>query len=269
MKKDRRNFLQRSLSIGAAALWPLHAKPANRPTRLPSLRGKKILFTYGGWDGHEPEKFAQYFSSWMKQESAEVVLSSSLDFYADKSLMNTIDLVVQQFTMSSITKEQEAGLLEAIKINGTGIAGWHGGLCDSFRNNTEYQYMTGGQWVAHPGGTVDYEVRITNQQDAITAGIKNFTIKTEQYYMHVDPNVKVLATTQFTGSHDPWIDGCTMPVTWKKMYGKGRVFYTSLAHSLSHVTNSPETLTMMKRGIQWASASKYEPPENWVSPVYR
>ena len=73
--------------------------------------------------------------------------------------MMALSLVVPIWTMGTITKEQEAGLLAAVK-SGVGIAGWHGGMGDSFRNNTEYQWMVGGQWVAHPGNMIDYEVNI-------------------------------------------------------------------------------------------------------------
>ena len=85
--------------------------------------------------------------------------------------------------------------------------------------------------------------------------------------MHVDPNVKVLATTTFSGEHAEWIDGATMPVVWKKTYGKGRVFYTSLGH-VAKDFDVPEALEILKRGIRWAALSKYEPKEEWLSPVY-
>jgi len=93
-------------------------------------------------------------------------------------------------------------------------------------------------------------------------------MKSEQYYMHVDPNVKVLATTRFNGNINSWIDGCVMPVTWKKMHGKGRIFYTSVGHNLAHIIDKPDAMEMLKRGIRWASASKYEPAEKWLSPIY-
>jgi type 1 glutamine amidotransferase len=127
--------------------------------------------------------------------------------------------------------------------------------------------MTGGQWVAHPGGVIDYSVQITDHADPVTRGLSDFNMHSEQYYMHVDPNVKVLATTTFSGEHASWIEGATMPVTWKKMYGKGRIFYTSLGHVASDF-NVPEALEMLHRGIRWASASKYSKPEKWLSPVY-
>jgi uncharacterized protein len=270
-KNNRREFLTKAIALGTAAALPF-AGMANEMMEevkdLPSLKGRKVLFTYGGWPGHEPEKFRDYMVAWLKEEGAEVLVYDKLDPYADKKIMDSIDLVMQIFTISQITKEQEKGLLEAIEKNGTGMAGWHGGMCDAFRNNPDYQFMTGGQWVAHPGGVIDYSVKITNHKDEVTKGLKDFNMHSEQYYMHIDPNVKVLATTKFSGITDSWIDGCTMPVTWKKMHGKGRIFYTSVGHNVDHITKVPDAIEMLKRGIKWASASKYLPAEKWMSPVY-
>jgi type 1 glutamine amidotransferase len=272
-KNNRRSFLSRAIALGSAALLPFagSSKEYNEQDEthdLPSLKGRKVLFTYGGWPGHEPEKFRDYMVPWLKEEGADVLVFDKLDPYADKTIMDSIDLVMQVFTMSQITAGQEKGLLDAIRNNGTGMAGWHGGMGDAFRNNTEYQFMVGGQWVAHPGGVIDYNVRITDHKDEITKGLKDFAMHSEQYYMHIDPNTKVLATTQFNGKIDSWIDGCVMPVTWKKMYGKGRVFYTSVGHSVDHITSVPDAIEMLKRGIKWASGSKYLPAEKWVNPVY-
>lgn len=271
MNNDRRRFLTKAAALATAAAIPFVSRSEGLPATpaIPSLKGRKVLFTYGGWDGHEPQKFLDYMTPWLKEEGAEVQSFPSLEPYTDKALMATIDLVIQVFTMSQITKEQEAGLLEAVKVNGTGMAGWHGGMGDSFRNNVEYQYMVGGQWVAHPGGVVDYDVKIIDQKDEVTKGLKDFHMKSEQYYMHIDPNVKVLATTKFNGAVNSWIDGAVLPVTWKKMYGKGRIFYTSVGHNVNHVTDVPDAIEMIKRGVKWASASKYEAAEKWMSPMYK
>lgn len=269
--KNRRSFLQKlaSISIGSAIGFTAKCSPEtfSLSDPLPSLKNRIVLFVYGGWDGHEPEKFRDYLTPWLKEQGAQVVLSPNLDPYTDEKLMASIDLFIQIFTMSKISEEQEKGLLTAIK-NGAGMAGWHGGMGDAFRENTEYQYMVGGQWVAHPGGVIDYTVNILNTGDAITEGLQDFKITSEQYYMHVDPNVNVLATTRFKADHDHWIDGCTMPVIWKKMYGNGRIFYTSLGHNLQHVLEAKDGIAIIKRGIQWASASKYLPAEKWISPKY-
>lgn len=270
MNSDRREFLAKAAALATAATLPLLTSPTQaHPPVLPSLKGRKILFTYGGWDGHEPKKFVDYLTPWLTEEGAEVQAFPSLEPYTDKALMDSIDLVLQVFTMSKITKEQEKGLLEAVRVNGTGMAGWHGGMGDAFRENVEYQYMVGGQWVAHPGNVIDYDVKITDHKDDVTKGLKDFHMKSEQYYMHIDPNVKVLATTRFNGAVNSWIDGAVLPVAWKKMYGKGRIFYTSVGHNLAHVTEVPDAIELIKRGIKWASASKYEAPEKWLNPAYK
>jgi type 1 glutamine amidotransferase len=150
--------------------------------------------------------------------------------------------------MGQISPEQERGLLEAVR-SGVGLAGFHGGMCDSFRNNTEYQWMTGGNWVAHPGGCIpSYEVKITDPDHEITRGIPDFTLRdTEQYYLHVDPSNHVLATTTFRQYHD-----VVMPAAWTRTWGEGRVFYASFGHTHKDF-EVPEALEMVGRGMLWAS----------------
>jgi type 1 glutamine amidotransferase len=212
---------------------------------------KKVLMVWGGWDGHEPKQCVDIFAPFLRQQGFEVHIYDTLDAYLNTELMRSLSLVVPVWTMGTITNEQESGLLEAIK-SGVGIAGWHGGMGDSFRNNTEYQFMVGGQWVAHPGGVIDYEVNITKPEDPIVAGLRDFKMHSEQYYMHVDPSNEVLATTTFSGQYAPWIEGTVMPVVWKRRWGQGRVFYTSLGH-VAKDFDVPEARTIVQRGMLWAS----------------
>jgi len=216
---------------------------------------KNALIVWGGWEGHTPKECADLFAPWLREQGFEVEVSNSLDSYLNEEQMNALSLVVPIWTMGEITPEQEKGLLNAIRT-GVGIAGWHGGLCDSFRSSTEYQFMTGGQWVAHPGGCIpSYQVHITNREDEITRGIEDFTMAdTEQYYLHVDPSNEVLATTTFSGKYEgiDWINGCVMPVLWKRRYGRGRVFYSSLGHTAKDF-EIPEVLEITQRGMLWAS----------------
>ena len=211
---------------------------------------KKIFITWGGWDGHEPEQTATIMAEVMKSEGCEVELAVSLKAFEDKDKMLAYDLIVPVWTMSEISKEQSEGLLNAVK-EGVGLAGWHGGMGDAFRQNTEYQFMVGGQWVAHPGGIIDYTVNITDHEDPVTAGLHDFKMNSEQYYMHVDPGNKVLATTTFDGKYCAWIKDTVMPVAWKRHYGKGRVFYSSLGH-VAPDFSAPEVKEIMRRGMLWA-----------------
>ncbi len=221
------------------------------PNDQHSLDGKNVVFVYGGWDGHDPSGFRDIVVPWLQSQGASVEVSNNLDIYTNREIMSKVDLVVQCWTMGTITSAQERALLSAVR-NGAGIAGWHGGTADSFRNNTDYQYMIGGQWVAHPDNQIDYVVNITDHKDPVTKGIKDFAYHSEQYYMHVDPNVKVLATTTFVESTNDWINGHTIPVVWKTMYGKGRVFYSSLGHVSKEYTDYEPAFEILKRGILWA-----------------
>jgi type 1 glutamine amidotransferase len=212
---------------------------------------KHALIVWGGWNGHEPKQCADIFAPILQAKGFQVEVSETLDVYLDHDKMQALDLIVPVWTMGTITREQERGLLEAVK-SGVGIAGWHGGMGDSFRNNTEYQFMVGGQWVSHPDGITDYEVNIVDHQDPITRGIPDFKMHSEQYYMHVDPSNKVLATTTFHSPAVPWIEGVVMPVVWKRMWGQGRVFYSSLGHVAADF-DVPEAREIQVRGMLWAS----------------
>lgn len=212
---------------------------------------KSALLVRGGWEGHEPGKCIDIFAPFLEQEGFEVEVSDTLEVYTDEEKMKALSLVVPCWTMGQISPEQEKGLLDALK-GGVGIAGWHGGMCDAFRANTEYQWMTGGQWVAHPGGIIEYEVNIIDHEDEVTRGLDDFKMNSEQYYLHVDPSNKVLVTTTFSGEHIPWVKGCVMPVVWKRMYGEGRVFYSSLGHVAGDF-EVPQVLEIMKRGMLWAA----------------
>ncbi len=214
----------------------------------------KALVVWGGWDGHEPKQCVDIFAPWLRGEGFDVTVSDSLDAYLDASLMSSLSLIVPVWTMGPIKREQEQALLATVE-RGCGIAGWHGGMGDSFRQNTDYQYMVGGQWVAHPGGIVDYRVKITKPSDPVVAGLSDFAMHSEQYYMHVDPSNDVLATTTFGGENHPWIKGTVMPVAWKRTYGKGRVFYTSLGH-VAKDFDVPQARTIVQRGMLWACGAR-------------
>lgn len=234
----------------------------------------RALIVRGGWPGHQPVETSEIAARELRDAGAEVEIAGSIDVLADEDRLRTVDLVVPMWTMGDTTQPLPRGtlapLLAAVR-SGTGIGGWHGGMCDAFRIEVEYQFMTGGQWVSHPGGDrARYRVRIGPTAHEITAGLRDFTITSEQYFMHVDPGVTVLASTRFpTGAASgdgldqdaqdavdrdevPAAETVVMPVTWTKRYGRGRVFYTSLGH-VAGAFEVPEALTMLRRGLLWAA----------------
>jgi type 1 glutamine amidotransferase len=211
---------------------------------------KSALIVYGGWSGHDPEECAAIYRRWLHEDGFSVRMATETSAFADPSI-HELSLIIPIFTMSKIEKEEVENLTKAVE-GGVGLAGHHGGMSDAFREAVDYQFMVGGQWVAHPGNIIDYTVDVADPLDPVMAGIKSFPYTSEQYYMHVDPSNHVLATTTFSGEHAPWIAGVKMPVVWKRMHGKGRVFHSTLGHQAKEFENL-EMATMLRRGVNWAA----------------
>ena len=212
--------------------------------------GKTALIFWGGWDGHTPERSAAIVRDMLAVNGFDIAVHEGTAILASADLA-AFDLIVPMVTMSAIEKPELDALIHAVRA-GTGLAGFHGTMGDSFRNETEYQFMVGGQWVSHPGNIIDYTVEITRPDDPVMQGIGSFPYRSEQYYMHVDPSNEVLATTTFSGAHLAFIEGVVMPAVWKRRYGKGRVFYSSLGHTADEFA-VPEMRAIFERGAIWAA----------------
>jgi uncharacterized protein len=211
---------------------------------------KTALIAWGGWEGHTPERSAALVRDMLAAHDFDVRVEPGAACFADPAIAK-LDLIVPMITMSVIAKPEVDNLCAAVR-GGVGLGGFHGLMCDSFRNETEYQFMTGGQWVSHPGNIIKYRVDIKKSNDPITKGLNSFDYESEQYYMHVDPAVEVLATTTFTGEHCDFVKGVVMPVVWKKRYGQARVFYSALGHTADEFA-VPEMRTLLDRGLLWAA----------------
>ena len=217
----------------------------------------KALITWGGWDGHEPDKVAAIFAAILRDAGADVTVTDSLACFDDPAPLREFDLIVPVWTMSKLSREAAVNVSEAV-ARGTGLAGCHGGMCDAFRENVLWQFMTGANWVAHPGGDgVGYRVQSTDHDHELTAGISDFDVSTEQYYLHVDPANHVLATTRFPTV--PWYHSVNgpvdMPVAWTRRWGEGRVYYNALGHKANVIETGPAH-EMLRRGLMWAMAGK-------------
>ena len=211
---------------------------------------REALIVWGGWSGHEPERCARVVAQMLVEDGFRVHLDNTTAAFAAPALIN-MNLIVPILTMAKIEKSEVENLTKAVR-GGVGLAGFHGGMCDAFRDAVEYQFMCGGQWVAHPGNIIDYRVNIRQRHDPVMQGIEDFDYRSEQYYLHVDPSNQVLATTTFSGAHAEWIDGVVMPVVWKRRHGEGRVFYSSLGHAASEF-EVPQMRTILRRGMVWAA----------------
>ena len=217
---------------------------------------KKALIFQGGWDGHEPKLTSKRFAAMLEKNGIAAEIYDSHECFADLEKLLTYDLIVACWTMGTMEGQYSRNISEAV-ARGVGLAGCHGGMCDAFRMDTEWQFMTGGQWVSHPGGDgVEYTVNIRRGSSPIVEGLEDFTVKSEHYYLHIDPAVEVLATTRFplVNYYHAANKPVDMPVVWTKYWGIGRVFYNSLGHHDDVFEKSPNAAVLMERGLVWPRA---------------
>jgi uncharacterized protein len=217
----------------------------------PPYPPRHALVVRGGWEGHVPVAASDRYAAVLKESGFNVTVSDSLDSYLDAELLAATDLIVQCWTMGTISKPQVEGLSRAVRA-GTGLAGWHGGIVDAFPAERAYSLITGGLFLRHPRGFVTYEVRPVSDH-SVMAGVSAFTITTEQYYMHVDPGNEVHAVTDFVADPEyPDLAGVVMPVTWTRRWGAGRVFVTAIGHMMADL-EVPEVDSMIRQGMAWAA----------------
>lgn len=225
---------------------------------VPSMSNntRTALVVQGGWDGHQPRETSALFVPFLHANGFDVVESGTRDTYLDEALMARVDLILHNWTawMPAENGEWSKRVQKAVQ-SGVGLAGWHGGLCDSFRGDTGWYLLTGGQFIGHPNRNEPFGVTITDRSHPLTLGLGDFTMTgTEQYYMVVDPGSHVLATTTF-GQHLHEVGcqpGAIMPVAWTRTWGEGRVFYQSIGHTTTDF-EIPQVRELTQRGLLWAA----------------
>ncbi len=212
---------------------------------------RRALIVWGGWEGHEPQTCAAIIAEMLRDSGFSVEVTHDFQAFGDPALAR-LSLVVPVITRARIERASLANVVAAVR-SGVGLAGCNGGLAASFREEVEFHFMCGAQWVAHPGGIIPFRVDIAKPEDPIMAGLGGFDYVSEQYYLHVDPAIEVLATTTFSGEHAPWTKGVVMPVVYKKRFGLGRVFYSALGHAAREFDH-PAMRMILQRGLVWAAA---------------
>ncbi|KUL25497.1 ThuA domain-containing protein [Actinoplanes awajinensis] len=209
-----------------------------------------VLVVRGG-PMHEPVACTDLFLPRLRERGFTIEIAETLDVYDDTAVLDRADLILQCWSVGTITAQQEQNLVARVRA-GAGFAGWHGGVVATFHEARHYQYMVGGRFLHHPGGLIDHTVDVTSEHP-IVRGIGSFAVHTEQYYCHTDTTLQVLATTTFTGEHgEPETAGVVMPVVWLRHFGAGRVFVSTLGHSPADLL-VPEVNTITDRGLMWAA----------------
>lgn len=209
---------------------------------------QRALLLYGGWEGHQPERCADYAERSLLEEF-EVTRSKDLGMLQPDAL-SQFDLVVPIWTFGELSQDREEALLQSV-ASGLGLVSWHG-FASAFLESRPHKFLLGGQFVGHPGGNhVTYAVRFL-ANDPLVDGLEDFTISSEQYYLLIDPGVKVVAATSIVGDKMEWLSGVAMPLAWKRPWGMGRVFYCALGHALEDLQH-PSVITMLRRAVRWAA----------------
>ena len=211
---------------------------------------RKAIIVWGGWAGHEPEQGAAIVGDMLAREGFAVETTEDLGIFGSTTLHDAA-ILVPIVTGEALDKAAARNLSSALR-GGLGLAGYHGCLATSFKESAEFRYLCGVTGVAHPGNIIDFRVSITRPGDPIVAGMTDFDYRSEQYYLHYDPSVDVLAETTFTGEHDPASRDVTMPVVFKRHFGQGRVFYTALGHVAAEFAH-PVMKEILRRGLLWAA----------------
>lgn len=211
---------------------------------------RKAIIVWGGWQGHEPEQCASIVSAILEEDGFRTEVTGDLGIFGSPTLAKA-DLLVPVITGEALERSHANALVEAVR-NGLGLAGAHGALATSFKESAAFRYLSGVTWVAHPGNIIDFRVSITRQDDVLMQGIPDFDYRSEQYYLHYDPSVEILATTTFSGEYDPAVRNVTMPVVFKRYFGAGRVFYSALGHVAAEFDH-PYMRLILRRGLAWAA----------------
>lgn len=182
----------------------------------------------------------------------------------DVSLLNSDNLrdydAVFFFTSGElpVTDEQKQALLDFVRA-GKGFGGAHSAT-DTFYTWPEYGEMIGAYFNGHPW-TQEVRINIEDPDDPMVADLTpSFTILHETYQFRAfsRDRVHVLMSLD-TGSVDlsaPGVnpDTTDFPVTWRRCYGQGRVFYTALGH-FDDNWQDPRVRKMLLQAMLWLTSS--------------
>jgi type 1 glutamine amidotransferase len=211
---------------------------------------RKAIVVWGGWKGHEPEECASVVGDMLRRDGFSTEVTGDLGIFSSPDISKA-DLLVPIITGEKLEKAHADALVEAVR-GGLGLGGPHGALATSFKESAPFRYVSGVTWVSHPGNIIDFRVNITRQNDPVVEGIPDFDYRSEQYYLHYDPTVEVLATTTFSGEHDEAARNVVMPVVFKRYFGQGRVFYSALGHVAAEYDHA-HMREILRRGLLWAA----------------
>lgn len=215
---------------------------------------KRALIVRGDWRRRAPARATGLIIAFLQRHGYVVAISKDLDVYTHAALLESTDLVVQCWTPGLPTDDQTAGLRRAVE-GGTGFAGWHGGILESFHAPAAYAQLVGAQFVPHPQDFDEYALVLApgaGEHEIVRGLPPEVRVEAEQYWVLSDPYNDVLATTTIAAEGEAWSRPVTVPAVWTRDWGAGRVFMCAPGQH-APTLDVPEIRAVVERGLLWAS----------------
>jgi type 1 glutamine amidotransferase len=277
LKISRRNLLAGAAVLGAADLLPLgkgRAEGVPSPDFPPNMPPKKkanvlvVSQTKGYEHDSIPNAMATIWNMGHKTGLYDTYLRTDTELITKHPTpeqkrrnmkdLNYFDALVFASTTGelTLTDEQKVDMMSFIKDDGKGFLGIHA-AADTFYKWPEYGEMIGGWFNDHPWTT--FNAPIINEQPQFPA-VRHFPrefVKKDEIYqikdwsrskvnvlLSLDPRKLDLANPRVKRTDRDFA------VAWAKMYGKGRVFYSSLGHTTA-AWDDPDIQKMYFEAVKW------------------
>ena len=167
-----------------------------------------------------------------------------------------------------MSPEGKKKFLDAIR-DGKGFVGIHSAT-DSFRGEgiDPFIAMLGGEFLKH-GAQQEAPMKVVSPKFPGIEGLgEEFTIHDEWYSQYKFPkDLHVILVQETAGMKGKMYQRPSYPATWARMYGTGRVFYTSMGHN--RIWSTPTFRQVLLGGISWAlrnTGNDVEPNIERVTP---
>ena len=213
------------------------------------IADKRHILYIGGGDYHDDLRRAAEIRKQLEIENNYfVTYTEDYDIFANG--LSKYDVLLINTTINNLTDLQYKGILKAVK-NGMPVLGIHSATA-SFRSTkhgdwSEFYKMIGARFDHHPK-MHKYPIQLVPNNGILDSSYANYELNEELYfYTQMNPANKILLTAEYKGVKSP--------VAWIKNYGKGKVFYTALGHSLA-VSKDKNFKKLILFALEWLTDNK-------------
>jgi len=169
------------------------------------------------------------------------------DYEYSSYLENPGDWPKEQY-QGWITEPQGKAIKEFVEAGG-GLYAYHNSSNVSLFSKN-FREVMGGAYLGHPP-LRPFKVKVVNRDHPLTQGIQDFMVNDEQHYMTYDKDSKnILLRSENIDGLNFETYGSTAISGWAHDYGKGRVVFTAVGHTL-HALWQPEYYKIQKNALRW------------------